>query len=158
MSALASLLNAAPIEHVDNQWLKTKAWVRDDNISVYDLNIPNRVVRQNYSIEENNLASPQPKRMKLGVVGGNDVSRLAGNPQDIESDLQWRTRPLTKCSDREYKPAVQGQQEIVYNNRKTNLTIDVRPVHLQEMQMWGYSPVFAPLPLHKETCGRPEKY
>lgn len=159
MSALhAVLLGAASVEYVDEQVNRAPEWVRDDNIAVYDLNIPNRVVRGNYSVVENGLASPAAKRHILGVVGGNDVSRLAGNPQDIESDLTWRTRPLTNCPSREYKPTLQGQEKIVINNRKTHLAIDIRPVHLPEYQMWAYPQTFAPLPLKKETCGRPEKY
>lgn len=136
----------------------TTRWVREDNTQVYDLNIPNRVVRGNYPVNEGILVSPEPKRHQLGIVGGNDVSRLAGNPQDIESDLRGLTRPLTKANEREYKPLVQGQQSIQYNNRKTNLSIDIRPVHLKEYQMWAYAPVYAPQPLRVEQCGQPHKY
>jgi hypothetical protein len=149
---------AAAIEYIDELVSKNKAWIRDDNGAVYDMNVPNRVVRQNYSAAENNLASPQAKRHILGLVGGNEVSRMAGNPQDIESDLRGLTRPLTNCPDREYKPMMAEQEKLVINNRKTNLAIDLRPVHLPEYQMWGYAPTFAPMPLRKETCGRPEKY
>jgi hypothetical protein len=153
-----SVVSAAPVDYSDEVINKTPSWVRDDNISVYDLNIPNRVVHQNYSIVENKLASPAAKRHILGIVGGNDVSRLAGNPQDIESDLRGLTRPLTNCPSREYHPTKVGQEQLNYNNRKTNLSIDIRPVHLAEYQMWAYPTAYAPLPLQKETCGRPEKY
>jgi hypothetical protein len=153
-----SVVSAASVDYSDELVGKTPAWVRDDNISVYDLNIPNRVVRQNYSVTENGLASPPAKRHILGIVGGNDVSRMAGNPQDIESELRGMTRPLTKCPGREYHPTMQGQEKLVINNRKTHLSIDIRPVNLPEYQMWAYPTTFAPLPLHKETCGRPEKY
>jgi hypothetical protein len=122
------------------------------------MNVPNRVVRQNYSVAENNLVSPQAKRHILGLVGGNEVSQMAGNPQDIESDLRGITRPLTNCPSREYKPTMAGQDSLIVNNRKTNLAIDIRTVHLPEYQMWSYAQTFAPLPLRKETCGRPEKY
>jgi hypothetical protein len=158
MAGYALAFGAATADFLDQTPEVANSWIRDDNISVYDLNVPNRVVRQNYSIAENNLASPPAKRHILGIVGGNDVSRMAGNPQDIESDLTWRTRPLTKCPGREYKPMTQGQQTIQIHNRKTNLAIDVRPVNLPEYQMWAYPQTFAPLPLQKETCGRPEKY
>ena len=134
------------------------SWVREDNIAVYDLNTPNRLVRQNYSSSENFLASPPTKRHTLGLVGGNEVSLLVGNPQDIESDLRNLTRPLTGCPGREYQPLKKGQEKLVINNRKTHMAIDIRPMHLPEYQMWGYAPVFAPLPLQKETCGHPEKY
>lgn len=153
-----SVVNAASVDHTDDLVSKNVSWIRDDNISVYDLNTPNRVVRQNYSVTENNLASPPAKRHILGIVGGNDVSRMAGNPQDIESDLRGLTRPLTNCPEREYHPTKAGQEKLVYNNRKTHLAIDIRSVHLPEYQMWAYPVTYAPLPLRKETCGRPQKY
>ena len=134
------------------------SWIREDNIAAYDLNTPNRIVRQNYSAMENRLASPPPKRHTLGLVGGNDVSVMAGNPQDIESDLRNLTRPLTGCPSREYQPMKKGQEQLIINNRKTHMAIDMRQIHLPEYQMWGYAPVFAPLPLQKETCGQPQKY
>ncbi len=159
MAQLYSLTFAADqFQKYQDEVLFTPSWVREDNISVYDLNVPNRLVKQNYSPSENNLASPKEKRHILGLVGGNDVSRMAGNPQDIESDLRNLTRPLTKCPDREFKPLVEGQEQLIINNRKTHLALDLRPVHLQDYQMWAYPTTFAPLPLRKETCGRPEKY
>lgn len=151
------MLGAAAVDQIDQLLGSTPGWVRDDNISVQDLNVPNRVVRQNQSIEENNLASPPPKRHILGLVGGNEVSRLAGNPQDIESDLTWRTRPLTKCPDREQQPIRKGQESVTINNRTTHLTIDLRPVHLPDYQMFAQPATQGPQPLRKETCGRPEK-
>jgi len=134
------------------------SWVREDNIAVYDLNTPNRVVRQNYSANENKLASPTPKRHILGIVGGNEVSQLAANPQDIESELRGLTRPLTGCPSREYKPTLADQSTLVINNRKTHMAIDLRPIHLPEVQMWAYPVTYAPLPLKKEGCGSPQKY
>jgi hypothetical protein len=134
------------------------SWVREDNNSVYVLNTPNRIVRQNFCYNENNLASPLPSRHVLGVVGGNDVSLLGGNPQDIESELRGLTRPLTRCPDREYKPTLVNQEKLVINNRKTHMAIDIRPIHLPEHQMWAYPVTYAPLPLRKETCGQPQKY
>uniref|UniRef100_A0A6C0HE21 Uncharacterized protein n=1 Tax=viral metagenome TaxID=1070528 RepID=A0A6C0HE21_9ZZZZ len=159
MAQFAAFTLAQQGEEYVNEILTTNpSWVREDNIAVYDLNTPNRVVRQNYSSAENRLVSPPAKRHILGLVGGNDVSRLAANPQDIESDLRNLTRPLTNCPDREYSPLVKGQEKLIINNRKTNIAIDLRPIHLPEYQMWAYASVFAPLPLQKETCSRPEKY
>ena len=154
----AFLMTQEAIDKFSEQQTLQPAWVREDNISSYEMNIPNRVVRQNYSPNENNLASPSQQRHTLGIIAGNDVSRVVSNPQDVESDLRNLTRPLTNCPKRQYKPLLEGQKNIVINNRKTNLVIDVRPVHLPEYQMWGYAPVHAPLPLVKMTCGRPEKY
>jgi hypothetical protein len=159
MAAFHAVFSApAAADYIDELAGRQPAWVRDDNISVYDLITPDRLVRQNYSISENNLASPEPRRFVLGVVGGNEVSKLGGNPQDIESDLSWRTRPLTKCPGREYHPSAPGATEIKYNNRKTDLRINIQPIHLKEAQPWAYPVTYGPLPLKKETCGRPEKY
>jgi hypothetical protein len=153
-----SVIDAAPVDYKDDLRAKQTSWIRSDNSAAYDLNTPNRVVRQNYSRSELNVASPPPKRHILGIVGGNDVSQLAGNPQDIESDLRGLTRPLTNCPEREYHPTKAGQEKLVYDNRKTNLSIDIRPINLPEYQMWAYPTAYAPLPFKKETCGRPEKY
>jgi hypothetical protein len=153
-----SAITNAAVNYVDEALGVQPSWVREDNIAVYDLNTPNRTVRQNYSAEENNLASPPAKRHVLGVVGGNDVSQLGANPQDIESELRGLTRPLTNCPGREYKPTLEGQQTLYINNRKTNMSLDLRPIHLQEYQMWAYPATFAPLPLKKEACGTPQKY
>ena len=154
----AFLMTQEAIADFTEQQTLQPSWIREDNIASYVLNIPNRVVRQNYSSNENLLASPQEQRHTLGIIAGNDVSRVVANPQDVESDLRNLTRPLTNCPKRQYTPLLASQDKIVINNRKTNLVIDVRPVHLPEYQMWGYAPVYAPLPLVKETCGRPEKY
>lgn len=154
----AFIMSREAIDNVQEQMTLMPNWVREDNISTYEMNIPNRVVRQNYSGVENHLASPQEKRHVLGIIAGNDVSRMTANPQDIESDLRNLTRPLTNCPKRQYTPLMTGQTKLIINNRKTHMALDLRPVHLQEYQMWGYAPVYAPLPLVKETCGKPEKY
>ena len=154
----AYMMTQQAVEEISERQTLMPPWVQEDNIACYQMNVPNRVVRQSYSANENNLASPKEQRHVLGIIAGNDVSRVVANPQDVESDLRNLTRPLTNCSRRQYQPLLVGQNKMIINNRKTNLAIDLRPVHLPEYQMWGYAPVYAPLPLAKETCGRPEKY
>lgn len=153
----SSILLVSVLDQFDSI-MSTPTWVQQDNISTYELNTPNRTVQGNYSITENNLASPAPKRHTLGLVGGNEVSRLAGNPQDIESDLRGLTRPLTKCNEREYQALVQGQTSIDYKNRKTDLNIDIRPVHMKDYQSFAYPASYAPQALRQKTCGSPHKY
>ena len=86
------------------------------------------------------------------------MSQLAANPQDIESELRGLTRPLTGCPSREYQPTMAGQEKLLINNRKTNMAIDLRAIHLPEYQMWAYPVTYAPQPLKKEACGSPQKY
>jgi hypothetical protein len=154
----AVFIGVAAVDYIDELVGVTPQWVREDNIGVYDLITPNRTIGGNYVEHENKLATGPRKRHTLGLVGGNEISKLAGNPQDIESELRGLTRPLTGCPSRQYQATEEGQEKIIINNRKTNMAIDIRPMHLAEAQMWAYPVTYAPQPLRKETCGRPEKY
>lgn len=99
---------------------------------------------------------PKEARHILGVVGGNEVSRIAGVQADLESDLLGITRPNTWSAQRKHLPP--NGTTIERENPKTSLKIDATPIHLPVYQMWAYPTVFAPEPLQKETCHRPEKY
>ena len=97
------------------------------------------------------------RRHILGLVGGNEVSRAAGDIADLESDLLGITRPISDSIERHHLPP-NGKTEIIRENPKMTLVIDSRPVHLPAYQQWAYPAVIAPAPLEKETCSRPEKY
>ena len=43
-------------------------------------------------------------RMELGLVGGNNVSRIEGNLVDLENDLRGTTRAASLCPERHYQP------------------------------------------------------
>jgi hypothetical protein len=92
----------------------------------------------------------------LGLVGGNEVSRIAGNQADLESDLLGITRPTTWCAKRLHAPP--SGTTIVRDTTKGALNINAAPIHLPTYQMWAYPEVVGPEPLMKETCHRPEKY
>jgi hypothetical protein len=92
----------------------------------------------------------------LGLVGGNEVSRIAGNQADLESDLLGITRPNTWSTARKHLPP--NGYVISRDNPKISLKVDTQPVHLPAYQQWAYPSVVGPEPLHKETCHRPEKY
>ena len=92
----------------------------------------------------------------LGIVGGNEVSRIAGNQADLESDLRGITRPNSDSTQRHHLPS--KALEIDRKNPKITIAIDTTPVHLNTYQQWAYPSVIGPLPLEKEVCHRPEKY
>jgi hypothetical protein len=92
----------------------------------------------------------------LGLVGGNEVSRAAGNIADVESDLLGITRPNTWSTARKHLPP--NGYVVDRENPKISIKIDTQPVHLPVFQQWAYPSVMGPEPLRKETCGRPEKY
>ena len=96
------------------------------------------------------------RRHVLGLVGGNEVARAAGNAVDLESDLLGITRPNSDAAYRHHLPS--KDTKIQRENPKITLSIDATPVPLQIYQQWAYPSVLAPLPLEKETCSRPEKY
>lgn len=96
------------------------------------------------------------RRHILGLVGGNEVSRIAGNQTDLESDLQGITRPNSDCAARKHLPP--SSDAIQRTNPKLKISIDAAPVHLAVYQQWAYPSVIGPEPLKKETCGQPHKY
>ena len=113
---------------------------------------------QHYDYLVSQFVNPAPKRHILGVVGGNEVSLIKGNMVDLESDLRGINIPNTFCPWRQYQPPQKGQKEIVRDNTKINLTIDVQKDHLPVYQMWAYPAVVAPQPIVNEVCMKPEKY
>lgn len=111
---------------------------------------------QSYSNDASYVRHVKERRHILGLVGGNEVSRIAGSQADLESDLLGITRPNSDATYRHHLPS--KANEIVRENPKSNIKINTASVHLQEFQQWAYPSVLAPVPLAKETCYRPEKY
>jgi hypothetical protein len=139
-------LQAADVNHVDENQTKKHLWIKNDNPYVYQELLTN-------------YASPNPKRHELGIVGGNEVGlKKWPDMADIESDLRGTTRPLTGCPVNEFKPTRVGQNSIIIDNRKTKMNLDISQPKLAPMQMWSYAPVYAPEPMIQERCGKPEKY
>ena len=99
----------------------------------------------------------EERRHILGIVGGNEVSRIQGIQADLESDLLGITRPISYATYRHHLPTTPSEP-IVRENPKLVLKVDTKPVHLKGYQQWAYPSVLAPEPLAKETCYRPEKY
>lgn len=120
------------------------AWEKKDNPCVY--------ATDTYVYEH-----VEKKRHMLGLVGGNEVSHISGNRTDLESDLRGITRINTHVPWKQYAPTAQGGQ-IEINNWKTNLKIDTRPVHMNEVQMWAYPAVYAPAPMVRNNCMEKHKF
>lgn len=152
------LYGAGPAFTDDNIQTTTPQWIRQDNPHAYDMIIPNRTIQSGQSSAQQGLVGMTPKRHVLGLVGGNNVSQIVGNRQDLESDLRGLTRPLTNSPSRQWRPLKADAQNLSYDNRKSHIAIDIRKKHLEEYQMWAYPATFAPQPLHKETCQAPHKY
>lgn len=137
--------NASPADFKNDPSPFTAPWINKENPF-------------GYREFQSQWVSPAPKRHILGLVGGNEVSVIQGNQQDIESDLRGTTRPLTKCPDLEHAPIPENATALPIHNRKTNMTIDIKKSHLPSYQMWAYSAAMKPVPMVKEVCGVPHKY
>jgi hypothetical protein len=112
---------------------------------------------QHYDDLTSQYVNPRPQRHILGIVGGNEVSLIKGNMVDLESDLRGITIPNTFAPWRQYQPP-QQTKEIVRDNLKNSLTIDIQKAHLPAYQMIGYPAVVAPYPIINQVCVKPEKY
>jgi len=112
---------------------------------------------QHYDFLTSQLVNPFPQRHILGMVGGNDVSLIKGNMVDLESDLRGINIPNTFAPWRQYQPP-QDTHEIVRDNTKGSVKININKAHLPAYQMWAYPEVLAPEPMVNEVCIQPEKY
>ncbi len=112
---------------------------------------------QHYDDLTSQYVNPKPQRHIVGIVGGNEASLIKGNMVDLESDLRGITIPITFAPWRQYQPP-QQKKEIIRDNVKTSLTIDIQKAHLPAYQMIGYPAVVAPYPMINQVCVKPEKY
>jgi hypothetical protein len=113
---------------------------------------------QHYDYLTSQFVNPNPQRHILGLVGGNEVSLIKGNMVDLESDLKGINIPNTFAPWRQYQPPEKNQKEIVRNNTKINLAINVEKDYLPVYQMIAYPAVVAPTPMVNQVCIKPEKY
>lgn len=113
---------------------------------------------QHYDYLTSQFVNPTPQRHILGIVGGNEASLIKGNMVDLESDLRGINIPNTFCPWRQYQPPPRVQREIVRENTKVSLKIDIQKSHLPAYQMIAYPAVVAPFPIKNEVCMTPEKY
>jgi hypothetical protein len=113
---------------------------------------------QHYDSLQSQYVNPTPKRHILGIVGGNEVSLIKGNLVDLESDLRGIHIPNTFAPWRQYQPPQKADKEIVRNNYKNAVSINVQKEHLPAYQMMAYPAVVAPSPMENTVCMKPEKY
>jgi len=139
------MLSPSPIEDITNSVVQQPSWVGAENTQLYD--------QSKYA-----YISAHPKRHILGIVGGNEASLVKGNVTDVESDLTWRTRPLTRCDPFKHSPVGENDVQIKRQNRKYDLTMDISKNNLPAYQMWAYPTVMAPTPMKNDPCLQPHKY
>ena len=104
-------------------------------------------------------------RMELGLVGGNNVSRIEGNLVDLENDLRGTTRSASLCPDKQYQPSCEDKIGDECQPKQINLQergcgeerkINTNLKHLPSCQMIRYKPVPLPKPMNIQACPGPE--
>jgi hypothetical protein len=107
--------------------------------------------------------NPHRCRPALGLVGGTEVSLVAGNLVDLESDLSGRTRPNTKCSAALYHPtcALGGDKPcpdvpgpITYVDKSTGkrVVVDTTPQHAPTCTPYAYPKAATAAPVTQTKC------
>ena len=84
-------------------------------------------------------------RNEFGLLGGTNVSHIAGNMVDLESDLMGITRPATQCPSLKYsKPKGNVIMPKNYMKFADVPKIDTSLKHLDSCQMINYPPLETP--------------
>jgi hypothetical protein len=115
-----------------------------------------------YTLDTTKFDNCSKCRMQLGLVGGNNVSQIAGNLVDLENDLRGQTRKNSDCPSKQYQSACPlnaggpcNVNSIPYGN-DCKRRINTQPVHLQPCQMIRYKPVALPPPMNIQKCNMPQ--
>ena len=106
--------------------------------------------------------NPHQQRNALGLVGGSEVSVIAGSLVDLESELYGRTRAASKCIPRQFIPACplggsgcpDYPPPLEFRDKATGAktVIDTTPKHLPTGQFVTYPGVPFPGTVKTSTC------
>jgi hypothetical protein len=113
--------------------------------------------------------NPNRCRPALGLVGGTEVSLVAGNLVDLESDLHGTTRPNTKCIAGQYQPscALGGAKPcpdvpapITYVDKETGrrVTISTTPQNPPTCTPYRYPVPATAAPVTQASCYRNARF
>jgi len=70
----------------------------------YKSNLTQRTGTLSYLLDPVRYYHHEPRRVPFGFTAGNEVSLSRQNLVDLESDLQGRTRLLSRCPKEKYHP------------------------------------------------------
>ena len=105
----------------------------------YSQNLTQNVSYLSYTLDTLKYQHCTPCRSELGLVGGNNVSKVSGNLVDLESNLFGIDRELSACDTQKYLPGeLQGKKLYKTSCYKK---IDDTPKHLRHCNMINYGAV-----------------
>ena len=149
---------------------------------------PDGIVAGGHTVLPQKFYHPNASRNALGLIAGNNVSLIAGNLVDLESDLRNITRDLSDDPKRKYQPGCplggrkNGHPEpapinsaaatfaestcpawpkqLVFAERGTGkvVSVDTSPRHLPTTQLFSYPGYPAPQKFVQEVYGAPWRF
>lgn len=117
-----------------------------------DLNL--NVSYLSYNLETFKYYHCTPCRSELGLVGGNNVSKISGNLVDLESNLFGIDREQSRCAAMKFLPGEQLHGKKKYKT-VCYKDIDEKPKHLKHCQFFSYKPTQETPPLNLAKCPKP---
>jgi hypothetical protein len=114
-----------------------------------------------YTLDPVKFYHPEPCRMQLGVVGGNNVSQIKGNLVDLESDLLNITRKYSECPSEKFKSLCENldlneckPKNIVIDGPGCNnpREVDTNMIHLPPCNLFRYKPIPLPQAMDFPDC------
>ena len=105
----------------------------------YKANLSENVSQLSYLLDPIKYNNCHECRPELGVVGGTNVSLVAGNLVDLESSLFNIDRPITHCDAKKWIPRSDGYiQSKPGNKPECPVKTDVNLKHLRPCQYVNY--------------------
>ena len=102
----------------------------------YSQNLTENVSYLSYTLDPMKYQHCTPCRSELGLVGGNNVSKISGNLVDLESNLFGIDREESSCSAMKYLPGeLHGKKHFKTTCYKE---IDPTPKHLKHCSFINY--------------------
>lgn len=116
----------------------------------YSQKLNENVSQISYILDPLKYKHCSPCRNELGLVGGNNVSKINGNIVDLESNLFGIDREASRCSTMKYIPG-EFKSKGLYK-KDCHKPIDVTPKHLPHCQFFDYPAVQAPPHMNLHKC------
>lgn len=129
------------------------SWNRVEyDVCSYSQRLTQNVTQLGYVLDPLKYQHCTPCRSELGLVGGNNVTKVSGNLVDLESNLFGIDREQSKCAAQKYLPGeLIGKKQYKTTCYKE---IDDKPKHLRHCQFFPYGPVQNAPALNLSSCSK----
>lgn len=129
------------------------AWTRIYNDQcTYAQKLTQNTTELSYVLDKQKYQHCSGCRFELGLIGGNNVSKIKGNIVDLESNLFGIDREGSRCSSMKYLPGDEKGKSLYKPVCYEKIDMDKK--HLKNCQMFGYEQVHNSPPLNLAKCNQ----